>query len=169
MLIKKQSRPKSIRYGEGQWFAIPLRDGGYALGIIVRGSDRTKGGLGYFFGPRYPQIPDEQETWNKQPSEAILIAWFGDLGIITGRWPLIPSRRPFRREEWPVPRFQRPDRLNPRQGWLVEYSQEDSGAGIPIREIYCDADDLIGLPEDGVYGFEALESALTQILSGAAG
>ncbi len=87
---------------------------------------------------------------------------------IPGLW-IEHGRRPFRREEWPVPRFQRPDRLNPRQGWLVEYSQEDSGAGIPIREIYCDADDLVGLPEDGVYGFEALEIALTHILSGAAG
>ncbi len=166
--MKQRSRPKHIRYSEGQWFAVPLKDGGYALGIIVRGSYRTKGGLGYFFGPRYLEIPNEQETWNKQPSEAILIAWFGDLGIITGKWPLIPSRRPFRREEWPVPKFKRLDPLNPRQGWLVEYSQETSGVHMPIREIYCDADDLVGLPEDASYGFEAIEITLTEILSGAA-
>lgn len=54
-----------IKYSEGQWFAIPLNNGGYALGIIVRGSYKTKGGLGYFFGPRYEDIPDGNETWHK--------------------------------------------------------------------------------------------------------
>ena len=39
---------KHIRYNEGQWFGVPLRKGGYAIGIIVRGSYKTKGGLGYF-------------------------------------------------------------------------------------------------------------------------
>lgn len=33
-------------YREGQWFAVPLRDGGYALGVIVRGGYETAGGLG---------------------------------------------------------------------------------------------------------------------------
>jgi len=161
----KKSSKKHIRYSEGQWFAVPLKNGGYALGIIVRGSYKTKGGLGYFFGPRYSEIPDEQETWRKQPSDAILIGWFGDLGIIQGRWPLIPSTRPFRREEWPVPKFKRIDALNPEKGWLVEYSQEDSGAGLSVREVYCDARDLEGLPEDGIYGAGAIENVLTKLLS----
>ena len=156
---------KHIKYSEGQWFAVPLKTGGYALGIIVRGSYKKKGGLGYFFGPRYEEVPDERETWSKQPSDAILITWFGDLGIIWGRWPLIPSTRPFRREEWPVPKFKRIDSLNPRRGWLVEYSQDDDGRGIPIRETPCNAEDLEGLPEDGVDGYEAVENFLTHLLS----
>jgi hypothetical protein len=68
-----------IRYREGQWFAIPLRKEGYALGIIVRGCYKTKGGLGYFFGPKYAEIPNDEATWEKKPEEAILIARFGDL------------------------------------------------------------------------------------------
>lgn len=157
---------KRIKYSEGQWFAVPLKTGGYALGIIVRGNYKTKGGLGYFFGPRYKEVPDERETWLKKPSDAILITWFGDLGIIWGRWPLIPSTRPFRREEWPVPKFQRIDALNPAKGWLVEYSQEVAGIGeLPIRETYCDAKELMELPKDSLLGYEAVEIVLTKLLS----
>jgi hypothetical protein len=160
----KKARRKHIKYSEGQWFVVPLKDGGYALGIIVRGSYKTKGGLGYFFGPRYENIPDEQETWHKRPSDAILIAWFGDLGIILGEWPLISTTRPFRQEEWPVPKFHRLDALDPSKGWLVEYDQE-SDRHVPVREIYCNAEDLAGLPEDGGYGYKAIENLLTKILS----
>jgi len=158
-------RRKHIRYTEGQWFAVPLRDRGYALGIIVRGSYKTRGGLGYFFGPRYEEVPDERETWLKQPADAILITWFGDLGIILGEWPLIPSTRPFRREEWPVPKFQSIDPMNPSKGWLVEYRQEANGWELPIRRTYHDAKDLVGLPEDGIDGYKAVEIVLTQLLS----
>ena len=36
-------------YREGDWFAVPLRDGGYAAGLIARAN--PKGVLlGYFFG-----------------------------------------------------------------------------------------------------------------------
>jgi hypothetical protein len=44
---------------------VHYKDGGYALGIIVRGSFRTKGGLGFFFGPRYVEIPDSNVIWMK--------------------------------------------------------------------------------------------------------
>ncbi len=162
----KKERRKHIKYSEGQWFAVPLKNGGYALGIIARGSHKVKGPhLGYFFGPRYESIPGEQETWQKQPSDAILIEWFGPLGILWGTWPLIPTTRPFRREEWPVPKFRSIDPLNPTRGWLVEYDQETSGLDLPVRRIYCDAKDLEGLPEDGVSGYEAIEIVLTKLLS----
>lgn len=164
--MEKKPRKKHIKYSEGQWFAVPLKDGGYALGIIVRGSYKTKGGLGYFFGPRYESVPDEQETWRKQPSDAVLIAWFGDLGIIWGNWPLIPSTRPFRRGEWPVPKFKRIDAIKPEKGWLVEYDQEIGGITelLPVRETYCDTENLKGLPDDGVDGYEAIEIVLTRLL-----
>ena len=156
---------RHIKYDEGQWFAVPLKDGGYALGIIVRGSYKTKGGLGYFFGPRYPDIPDDTATWAKQTSDAILITWFGDLGIIEGRWPLIPSTRPFRREEWPVPKFARIDAVDPSIGRLVEYDQETSGLESPIRETVRPAQDLVGLPRDVDAGAGAVEIKLTKLLA----
>jgi hypothetical protein len=65
-------RQKHTRYSEGQWFTVPLRKGSYALGIIVRGSYKTKGGLGYFFGPQYAEIPGDKQTWEKHPEDAII-------------------------------------------------------------------------------------------------
>jgi len=40
-------------YSEGDWFAVPLRGGGFAAGVIARAMPRKEGVLlGYFFGPR---------------------------------------------------------------------------------------------------------------------
>lgn len=163
--MMKQTRRKHIKYVEGQWFAVPLNDGGYALGVIVRGNYRTKGGLGYFFGPRYDRVPDDRETWRKRPEEAVLIAWFGDLGIVQGAWPLIPSTRPFQRAAWPVPTFHRIDSLDPTIGWRVEYSQDINGLERPLRETLCDARDLAGLPKDSLFGDKAIEAVLTKLLA----
>lgn len=110
---------KAIKYNEGQWFAVPLRNSGYALGIIVRGNYRTKGGLGYFFGPRYDQIPNNEETLKKKPEEALLVTQFGDLGIINGRWPILKSTRLFSKEEWPIPKFGSTNPLIPGKAFVV--------------------------------------------------
>jgi hypothetical protein len=62
-------------------------------------------------------------------------------------------------------KFMRIDALKPEKGWLVKYSQEIDGISLPVRETYCNASDLVGLPEDVTYGYEALEIALTKLLS----
>jgi hypothetical protein len=164
-MTEKKTRRKHIRYAEGQWFAVPLKDGGYALGIIVRGSSKTRGGLGYFFGPRYPDVPDEDETWRKQPADAVLVAWFLDDGISWGQWPLIPSTRPFRREEWPVPAFWRFEPGNLGKGWVVAYRQDDDGSKIPEQQTYVDAKRAGRLPDDRVDSFAGIESRLETIFS----
>jgi hypothetical protein len=160
------SKKRAVRYNEGQWFAVPLVGGGYVLGIIVRGTYKTKGGLGYFFAPRYAEVPDGRETQGKAPSDAILKAWFGDLGIIEGRWPLVNSVSEFDRSDWPVPTFRRLDPINPSVGWLVEYDDDINGLlEAPVRESVHAAQELSDLPKDGVFGARALEVALTRLLS----
>jgi hypothetical protein len=158
-------RKNPIRYSEGQWFAVPLRKGGYALGIIVRGSYKTKGGLGYFFGPSYSEVPNDEATWRKIPEEAILITRFGDLGIIDGRWPLIRSSRPFSRGEWPIPKFGSKVSLLPNKGLIREYDHNDRGEWKLIREIPVDLKDIAGLPEDVSMGGGAVEIRLTELLN----
>lgn len=157
-------RQKHIRYSEGQWFAVPLLKDGYAIGIIVRGSYKTKGGLGYFFGPKYENIPADEATWEKKPGEAILIARFGDLGIINGRWPLIESTRPFSKEEWSIPKFGLEVSLLPGKGFIREYGQNDTGELILIKEEPVDAKDIVDLPEDSSMGDGAVEIRLTKLL-----
>ena len=160
----KQKR--HITYDEGQWFAVTLRGGGYALGIIVRGKNRTKGGLGYFFGPVYSDIPYDVDTERLQPSDATYIDWFGDLHIIEGKWPLIKEVSPsFERRRWPIPTFARTDPMYPdRLGVLVEYDQEDPGDQSTARETLRQNSTLVGLPEDGTSGAVAIEIILADLL-----
>ncbi len=153
---------KHVKYKEGQWFAVPLRDSGYALGIIVRGSYKTKGGLGYFFGRRFQKLPNEEDTCSLYPNDVILIAWFGDLGIIRGKWPLVMTTKDFRREDWSIPLFRRD--ATPDKGWLIEYDQDAMGFDGIIQETLHDATDLEGLPADGTYGASAVEEVLTKLL-----
>lgn len=158
-------KQKHIRYSEGQWFAVPLRNGGYALGIIVRGSYKTKGGLGYFFGPKYSEIPTYKSILEKNPDEAILITWFGDFGIINGSWPLIQNSRSFSRAEWSLPKFGRKISLLPDKGYIVEYEENKEGAWKVFREVPVDFQDISGLPEDIMMGGGSVEIKLTKLLS----
>jgi hypothetical protein len=152
-----------VKYDTGQWFAVPLRDGGYALGIIVRGSYRTKGGLGYFFGPKHEELPNSDDISALQPSDAVLITWFGDLGIIRGKWPLIFSNRAFRSEEWPIPLFRRD--ATSEKGWLVEYHHNATGYDGIMRETLHEMKDLEGLPREADFGSGAIEIELTKVLA----
>jgi len=69
----------------------------------------------------------------KNPSDAILITKFVDMGIVTGRWPLVQSTRPFLKEEWPIPKFGSPNPLLPELGFVREYEQGYGGFRM-IRE-----------------------------------
>lgn len=154
---------KRITYSEGQWFAIPLSEGYYGLGVIVRGFYKSKGGLGYFFGPKYASI-DNIHTVPSTPIDAILVAWFGDLGIINGRWPLLNIPFGFRKEDWPVPAFKRLDYVNRNYGWLVEYEQENPIFARSEREVYLPISQIRSLPEESSFGYEALEIQLSKLL-----
>ncbi len=155
---------KMIRYSEGQWFAVPLRTNGYALGIIVRGSSKTKGGLGYFFGPKYHEIPNDKDTWEKNSVDAVLITEFGDLGIIKGDWPLIKSTRPFSRKDWPVPKFGMEVPFPPGKGFIREYEYDNLGKRTLVKQIAVDANEIKDLPKDSIMFGGFIEITLTNIL-----
>jgi hypothetical protein len=155
---------KRIRYDEGQWFAIPLRNGGYALGIIVRGSYKTKGGLGYFFGPKFQTIPDDKDTLDKQPEDAVLITQFGDMGLVNGSWPLIHSSRQFLKDEWPIPKFGIKLPNLPGKGFVREYVQNVIGELILKKETLVDQLSIINLPVDRISGGGAVEIRLTDLI-----
>jgi hypothetical protein len=162
--MKMMEKKKVRKYNEGQWFGIPLRQGGYALGIIVRGSYKTKGGLGYFFGPKYARIPDENDTIEKKKDDAVLISWFGDLGIINGNWPLIGSSHQFSRDEWPIPIFGREISLIPNRGMIIEYEDNPKGEWRVQKETPVDLKEITGLPVDGFLGGGVIEIKLTKLL-----
>ena len=145
---------------EGDWFAVPLRTGGYALGVVAR---KGKGGilLGYFFGPRRERVPTIEDAHDLTPDDAVLVERFGHLGLRDRRWPLLGPRATWRREDWPMPKF---GRLEPyaNRGWIVIRGDDP---GRPIREEPCTMEVASKLLPEGLDGAGAVEIGLTKLLS----
>ncbi len=153
---------KKLPYKEGDWFGVPLKDGGYALGIIARSRPNGKALFGYFFGPKREKIPSIGELRTLTPENAILVGQFGDLGLFEGEWPIIGHSEPWDRSTWPIPPLVRRDAVSG-EAWLIKYSDDD-----PIQEISetpCDLFEIRNYPEDGLWGSGAVEIRLTKLLS----
>jgi Immunity protein 26 len=149
-----------VRYGEGDWFAVPLRDGGFGVGILAR-ANRKGVLLGYFFGPRRGQIPELPDVTPLRASDAVLVAKFGHLGIRDGRWPLLGVLDGWNREDWPMPIFGRYEELSERN-FQVFY--EDDDPNVLLKEKEVSAAEISRLPENGLYGDVALAITLNQLI-----
>jgi hypothetical protein len=57
------------------WFAIPVRDGGYALGLVARASIR--GSFSGISSDRAQEIPSMSDAEDLTPSDAVLVGTFG--------------------------------------------------------------------------------------------
>src|SRR5689334_22542654 len=97
---------KALPYAAGAWFAVPLKTGGFALGVVARADGRGVV-LGYFFGPRYVALPAGEHTQGLRAADAVLVERFGDLGLIHGEWPIIQRECAWNPADWPVPVFAR--------------------------------------------------------------
>lgn len=151
---------KKLPYREGDWFAVPLGDGHYALGIAARVAGNG-GVIGYFFGPRYDHIPVAEEIQDLSPAQAVLVANFGDLGLIKGQWPVIFRPADWNKEEWPMPIFGRVHPITGR-GFRTLYSESDLAT--PVWEERIPADEARQLPEDSAWGYQAVEIHLARTL-----
>lgn len=148
-------------YTQGSVFAVPLRDGGFGLGVVARSS---RGGitLGYFFGPRRDELPGSDVATLLNPADVLLIRLFGDLGLLRGEWPVLGRIPDWKSEDWPVPFFVRVNYADPRQSRLVEYDPVNLGVVAKAHSIGDDRlDDYF---EDGMSGYGALEVQLTNLL-----
>jgi hypothetical protein len=93
-------------FSEGTVFAVPLRTGGLATGVLGRAG--SSGILfGFFFGPRRKQLPRLESLGDLTPVDAVLIGRFGDLGLRNGRWPVLGTLPNWDRSRWPMPAFAR--------------------------------------------------------------
>lgn len=162
--MNKQKRTANY-YKEGDWVVVPLDHQGYALGIIARANRISAYLLGYFFPMRYKNPPSYESTTGLTPNDAVLIAWFSDIGIKNGEWLVLHNSGQFSQAEWPVPLFGRPDLVHSDKGFLIEYNQEEPISSRPIREAICNADQLAGLPIDEKYGHLALIKKLLYLTS----
>ena len=146
---------------EGDWFAVPLRDGGYAACLIARANP---GGvlLGYFFGPRRSRIPQLQDVSGLRPGDAALVGMFGDLGIIQGTWPLLGRLDGWQRRDWPTPVFVRYEELTGRS-FHVFYDDDDPNK--VLREDQVPPGEAEQAPKDGLMGAGYAEAVLTRLLA----
>ncbi len=153
---------KKLPYKEGDWFGVPLADGGYAVGLIARSRRGGKALFGYFFGPRRSQLPSLTDIRDLTPADAILIGKFGDLGLYTGEWPIIGHSEPWERKAWPMPPLIRVDEFSGKT-WKVEYSEDDPS--LMVQETPCDAKEAHRFPRDRAMGSGAVALRLTKLFS----
>jgi len=157
---RRLKKPKKLPYEEGTWFAVPLRDGGYGVGIVARIAGRGVT-LGYFFGPRRSVVPNLSEVETLTPDMAILVEIFGDLGLIEGRWPIIGRNASWDRRLWPIPGFGRIEEHTGR-AFRMELSEDDLFS--IVREIAVPRDEAERLPKHGLSGAGSVESVLARLL-----
>jgi hypothetical protein len=150
-----------VKYREGDWFAVPLRDGGYGAGLIARASP---GGvlLGYFFGPLRSEVPELEDVRELRPADAVLVRRLGHLGIMQGRWPLLGRVDDWDRREWPTPVFIRYEELTGRS-FRVFYDDNDPNRVLRYEQV-APGEAEQG-PKDGLMGAGFAEGALTRLLA----
>lgn len=153
----------AVTYAEGDWFAVPLRNGGFVLGLVARASPSGVL-LGYFFGPSRTSPPSLGDAVGLKATDAILVGMFGHLGLTTGPWANLGHTDRWERDNWPTPLFSRYEELTGRS-FLVYYDDFDPGKR--SREEQVAPAVAVTQPEDGLMGPGFVEIRLTQILDSA--
>jgi hypothetical protein len=147
-------------YREGDWFAVPLREGGYALGVIARvNPDGVL--LGYFFGPRRAEMPTLEDVRGFNRRDAVVVGKFGHLGLTQRKWPVLGQVDGWDRSEWPVPVFVRYEELTGR-ALLAYYDDEDPNKLLREEELPPGA--VADGPKDSMMGAGFVEAILTRAL-----
>jgi hypothetical protein len=149
-----------MNYREGDWFAVPLRDDGFAVGVVARANPKAAL-LGYFFGPRLSEVPTLEEVGDLRPADAVLVAKFGHLGLTGGTWPVIGRIENWDRTAWPMPVFVRYEELSGRS-FKVFYDDDDPNK--LIREEQVSPGKAEQGPKDGLMGAGFAEKVLTTLL-----
>ena len=125
---------KKSNYREGDWFAVPLDDGGYAIGVAARANPKDGVLLGYFFGPRREEVPSLRDMQNLHAADAVLVGHFGHLGLTQGKWPNIGAFDDWDRTAWPMPVFVRYEQLSGRS-FKVYYDDDDPNKRVKEEQI----------------------------------
>jgi immunity protein 26 of polymorphic toxin system len=148
----------ALPYSEGSLFLVPLRDMGYARGVVGRATKTGKVVFGFFFGPRLssPSSITEDELI---PNRSILCARFGDLGWINGKWPIHSKVSKWNRSEWSMPEFVRREPIS-NKAWRVRYRDDDPNKIEDVSAADFDAE----LEPDRMCGHGAIEIRLTKLL-----
>lgn len=146
----------------GSIFLVPLRDKGFAAGVLARANGRGQA-FGYFFGPRIQSL-DAIEPNSLRPDGAILVGKFGDLELFRGRgrgnWPIGPVVPGWRPSDWPMGPMARTDEEAGR-AWVSTYDDEFKCIG----EIEVPPAEAARYPYDQLMGAGSVEIRLTRAIA----
>ena len=148
-------------YREGDWFVVPLRRGGQALGLVARRPRRGTVVLGYFFGPARTKLPSDEELANVRAEHVQLVCRFKDTCLHRGKWQVVGHHPHWRRKDWPMPAIFRREGLSGR-GIRTEYDGDNLTT--PTREVPASVPEG-ALPEDVVLDEDRVVETLALILS----
>lgn len=150
---------KRLNYEEGTWFLVPLRRGGFAIGLVGRMAPKGRIMLAYFFGPKLDCAPALDEVRGFQPKDAVRCLRLGDLGLVNGDWPILGRLSDWDGSLWPMPKFVNRDALSKRS-WVVTYSDSDPSVLEKREHLRSDQP----LENDLLYGYGAVELLLTKVI-----
>ncbi|MBX3359276.1 MAG: hypothetical protein KF745_12715 [Phycisphaeraceae bacterium] len=150
----------------GAIVAIPLPvGGGYGLGVVARRMPRVRPGnrttLLYGFGPRYLEMPRNDQIATLSANNATLVVLTGDNQIASGDWPLAGSIKEFLPGEWPVPLF---SYYHPtfRRWLLVPHDEHTLQEDCYRERIRITAEEASQCADYSLYGTEAFAIRLEQ-------
>jgi len=153
---------RRLNYAVGDWFAVPLREAGFAVGVVARAQPGGGVLFGYFFGPQRPDVPRLGDVAHLTASDAVLVGQFGHLGLQKKKWPNLGRLANWDPQAWPMPAFVRHEELTGRTLRVI-YADDDPNKRLRTETI-SPADAYQG-PEDGLMGDGFVEIRLTKLLA----
>lgn len=147
-------------YPDSSVFLVPLKDGGFARGVVARTAPTGKLLLGYFFGPRLASQTDVDLS-GLEPKDAVLSLRFGDLGLFKGLWPVVGKLPSWDPVKWPMPNAVRRDPLGRTKPILIRYDDNDPSKILSQEVLENDNN----LPADGLAGYAFVEARLSKLLA----
>ncbi len=148
----------------GDLFAVPLKSGGYGIGVIARMKKGrgAKSIVGYFFDLKLDNIPEPSDLSDIGHSQVRYITQFGDLGLHEDRWPIIGPMPNWDQEDWPMPVFGKV-MLDGVRAEKVYYDPSNPEKWTNFEP--CAIEEARALPQDGLAGARAIETVLDKILN----
>ena len=145
-------------FPEGTWFSVPLRNGGFAQGVVAR---TTGEGVvfGYFFGPKADSVEALAPRDDLTVSDAVLVGKFGDRGFIEGTWSKLSNDQNWSRSQWPMTPFIRVDEVAG-SACLSTYDDDFN----LLSDEPCDPTLADKHPRDSLMGYGSVEIKLTRLL-----
>jgi len=155
-MSKANAKRPTVR--EGMIVAVPATDGhGFIIGVVARAEpSRSRGAaiLVYFFRPRWPHTPSQEQVGELLPETALSIIQTGVLRIIDETWMIVGDVQSFDRAMWPIPIFGSISNSEPIIAWLTRFKEDRIGYGAPREEIIVSPEEARRYPECSSWGVD---------------